>query len=74
MIKEVVMLRTMSKTEMMVIIMAVIKLMSMITKNKPGVEKRGKETDHCGYYLRRMSCISEESCEIVRLRHQITFC
>ena len=49
MIKEVVMLRTMSKTEMMVIIMGVIKLMSMITKNKPGVEKRGKETDHCGY-------------------------
>lgn len=49
MIKEVVMLRTMSKTEMMVIIMAVIKLMSMITKNKPGVEKREQETDHCGY-------------------------
>ena len=49
MIKEVVMLRTMSKTEMMFIIMAVIKLMSMITKNKPGVEKREQETDHCGY-------------------------
>ena len=49
MIKEVVMLRTMSKTEMMVIIMAVIKLMSMITKNKPGVEKREQETYHCGY-------------------------
>ena len=49
MIKEVVMLRTMSKTEMMVIIMGVIKLMSMITKNKPGVEKREQETDHCGY-------------------------
>ena len=34
---------------MIVIIMVVIKLMSMITKNKPGVEKREQETDHCGY-------------------------
>ena len=48
-IMVVVMLRAMSKTVMMVIIMVVIKLMSMITKNKPGVEKREQETDHCGY-------------------------
>ena len=41
--------RTMNKTVMMVIIMVVIKVMSMITKNKPGVEKREQETDHCGY-------------------------
>ena len=41
-------LRAMSKTVMMVIIMVVIKVMSMITKNKPGVEKREQETDHCG--------------------------
>ena len=43
-IMVVVMLRAMSKTVMMV-----IKVMSMITKNKPGVEKREQETDHCGY-------------------------
>ena len=45
----VMMMRPMSKTVVMVIIMVVIKLMSMITKNKPGVEKREQETDHCGY-------------------------
>ena len=43
-IMVVVMLRAMSKTVMMV-----IKVMSMITKSKPGVEKREQETDHCGY-------------------------
>ena len=43
------MLRAMSKTVMMVTIMMVIKVMSMITKNKPGVEEREPETDHCGY-------------------------
>ena len=48
-IMMVVMLRAMSKTVMKAIIMVVIKLMSMITKNKAGVEKREQETDHCGY-------------------------
>ena len=48
-IMMVVMLRAMSKTVMKAIIMVVIKVMSMITKNKPGVEKREQETDHCGY-------------------------
>ena len=43
------MLNTMKKILMMVIIMVVIKVMSMITKNKPGVEKREQETGHCGY-------------------------
>ena len=49
MVMTMMMLRAMSKTVMMVIIMVVIKVMSMITKNKPGVEKREQETDHCGY-------------------------
>ena len=43
------MLNTMKKILMMVIIMVVIKVMSMITKNKPGVEEWEQETDHCGY-------------------------
>ena len=48
-IMVVVVMRAMSKPVMKAIIMVVIKVMSMITKNKPGVEKREQETDNCGY-------------------------